>query len=115
MENFEFYTPTRVLFGKGQEENVGKLVKEFGGTKVLLHYGGQSAERSGLLGKVRKCLEAEGIEYVEFGGVQANPELPKVREGIALCLKEKVDFSDGKVGIMVLPVFIGIVTLQMLS
>ena len=92
MENFEFYTPTRVLFGKGQEENVGKLVKEFGGTKVLLHYGGQSAERSGLLGKVRKCLEAEGIEYVEFGGVQANPELPKVREGIALCLKEKVDF-----------------------
>ena len=92
MENFEFYTPTRVLFGRGQEENVGKLIREFGGTKVLLHYGGQSAERSGLLGRVRKYLEAEGLSYVEFGGVQANPELPKVREGIALCLKEKVDF-----------------------
>ncbi len=92
MENFEFYAPTRILFGKGEEEKVGKLVKEYGGTKVLLHYGGQSAKKSGLLDKVKKLLEAEGIEYVEFGGVRANPELPMVREGIELCTREKVDF-----------------------
>jgi len=92
MENFEFYTPTRVLFGKGQEEKVGKLIKEFGGTKVLLHYGGQSAKKSGLLDRVKGYLEAEGLEYVELGGVRANPELALVKEGVALARKEKVDF-----------------------
>lgn len=92
MDNFEFYAPTRILFGKGQEENVGKLVKEFGGTKVLLHYGGASAKKSGLLDKVKSLLEAEGLEYVELGGVRPNPELALVREGIELCRKEGVDF-----------------------
>ena len=92
MENFEFYTPTRVLFGKGQEENVGKLIREFGGTKVLVHYGGSSAKKSGLLDRVKAYLEAEGLEYVELGGVKANPEIALVREGVALARKEKVDF-----------------------
>ncbi|MDO5140966.1 MAG: NADH-dependent alcohol dehydrogenase, partial [Eubacteriales bacterium] len=49
MENFEFYAPTRVLFGKGQEENTGKLIREFGGSRVLVHFGGSSAKKSGLL------------------------------------------------------------------
>ncbi len=92
MENFEFYAPTRILFGKGQENNVGKLVKEFGGTKVLLHYGGASAKKSGLLDKVKGLLEEEGIAYVELGGVRPNPELDMVYKGIELCKKENVDF-----------------------
>ncbi len=92
MENFEFYAPTRILFGKGQENEVGKLVKEFGGTRVLIHYGGKSAKRSGLIDKVKALLDEEGISYVEFGGVKANPELPMVKEGIELCTREKIDF-----------------------
>lgn len=92
MDNFIYETPTRVFFGKGEEEKTGEHVKEFGGTKVLIHYGGKSAKESGLLDRVKKSLESAGLEYVELGGVVANPELELVREGIALCLKEKVDF-----------------------
>ena len=69
MNNFVYETPTNVYFGKGEEEKVGKLVAEFQPKKVLLHYGGQSAEKSGLLDKVRNCLKAEGILFVELGGV----------------------------------------------
>lgn len=92
MDNFIYETPTRVFFGKGEEEKTGEHVKEFGGTKVLIHYGGKSAKESGLLERVKKSLERAGLEYVELGGVVANPELKLVREGIDLCLKEKVDF-----------------------
>ena len=92
MNNFVYETPTKVYFGKGEEEKVGKLVAEFQPKKVLLHYGGQSAEKSGLLDKVRNCLKAEGILFVELGGVQPNPELPLVRKGIELCIREGVDF-----------------------
>ena len=67
-------------------------MKQYGGTKVLVHYGGQSAERSGLLDKICRALEAEGIAYVKLGGVVPNPRLSKVHEGIELCRKEKVDF-----------------------
>ena len=91
MKNFVYYTPTEVVFGKGSESKVGSLVKQFGGKKVLLHYGGKSAERSGLLGRVCGALDAECVEYVKLGGVVPNPRLSKVYEGIELCRKEGVD------------------------
>ena len=92
MENFIYETPTKVYFGKGEELKVGKLIKEFNPKKVLLHYGGKSAQASGLLDRVRKCLADEGIAFVELGGVIANPELGLVRKGIELCQREGVDF-----------------------
>jgi hypothetical protein len=92
MNNFVYDTPTRVYFGKDEELKVGKLAAEFAPKKVLIHYGGKSAKESGLLDRVKNCLEAENIAYVELGGVVANPELPLVREGIELCRKEGVDF-----------------------
>ncbi len=92
MKNFKYYAPTKVLFGKSTEDKVADLVKEFGGTKVLLHYGGQSAEKSGLLGKVEKSLQDAGIAYVKLGGVVPNPRVSKVREGIELCKQEGIDF-----------------------
>ncbi len=92
MNNFTYYTPTKVFFGKGEELKVGKIIKEYGAEKVLIHYGGSSAKKSGLLDKVKDCLDSENISYVELGGVVPNPTLSLVRKGIALCLKEKVDF-----------------------
>lgn len=92
MENFEFYSPTCFVFGKDTENQAGKYVKRFGGSKVLIHYGGGSAERSGLLGRVRSSLDASGIAYVELGGVKPNPRSGLVYEGIDLCRREGVDF-----------------------
>ncbi len=92
MHNYEYYTPTRVVFGKGTENEAGRLVKAQNCKKVLLHYGGNSAKRSGLLDRVCKSLEAESIDYVMLGGVVPNPRLSLVREGIGLCKKEGVDF-----------------------
>lgn len=92
MKDFKFYAPTKVLFGKNSETRVAELVNEFGGKKVLLHYGGKSAEKSGLLGKVEASLQAEGIEYVKLGGVVPNPRLSLVREGIEICKRENIDF-----------------------
>ena len=92
MENFIYETPTKVYFGKDEELKVGKIIKEFNPKKVLLHYGGKSAQASGLLDRVRKCLADEGIAFVELGGVVANPELALVRKGIELCKREEVDF-----------------------
>lgn len=92
MEQFVYYAPTRVLFGKGQENNVAELIKKEGGHKVLLHYGGESAKKSGLLDRVEHILKQEGISYVLLGGVIANPVLSKVKEGINLCRQEGVDF-----------------------
>lgn len=92
MENFTYYSPTYFVFGKGEENNTGKYVKRFGGTKVLIHYGMGSVVRLGVLDRVKKSLEQEGIAYVELGGVQPNPRSGLVYEGIELCRKEKVDF-----------------------
>ena len=92
MQNFEYYAPTRVVFGRGTEAETGRLVREQGGTKVLIHYGGGSAKRSGLLDAIAASLDAAGIAHVELGGVKPNPRLSKVREGIALCKREGVDF-----------------------
>ena len=92
MENFTFYSPTFFAFGKDTENEAGAYVKRFGGSKVLIHYGGNSAKRSGLLDRVKKSLENEGLEYVELGGVKPNPRSGLVYEGIDLCKKEGVDF-----------------------
>ena len=92
MFNFTYYTPTKVAFGKGAEDQTGELTKSFGGSRVLIHYGGKSAVKSGLLDKVKKSLDDAGIFHVELGGVVPNPHLGKVREGIELCKENKVDF-----------------------
>ena len=92
MQNFIYETPTKIYFGKDEEAKVGKILREFAPKKVLIHYGGQSAKKSGLLDRVKKALDDENISYVELGGVVANPELSLVRKGIALCLSEGVDF-----------------------
>jgi len=92
MQNFSFYSPTFFQFGKDSEAKAGELVKNFGGTKVLIHYGGGSVVRSGLLDRVKKSLEAENISFIELGGVKPNPRSGLVYEGIELCKKEDVDF-----------------------
>ena len=92
MENFNYYTPTRVIFGRGTENQTGELVKQQGCRKVLVHYGGNSAKKSGLLDRIFRSLEEAGIDYVSLGGVVPNPRLSLVYEGIELCKKEQVDF-----------------------
>ena len=92
MHNFQYYTPTKVVFGKDTEKQTGSLVKEQGGKKVLIHYGGGSVIRSGLLDRVKASLAAEHIDFVELGGAVPNPRLGLVYEGIELCKKEGVDF-----------------------
>jgi len=92
MFNFNYYTPTEVVFGKGTEAQTGAMVKKYGGTKVLIHYGGGSVKRSGLLDRVKASLEEAGVGYAELGGVVPNPHLELVYKGIELCKKEGVDF-----------------------
>ena len=92
MENFAYYTPTKVVFGKDEEKNIGKLAKEFGAKKVLIHYGGGSAVRSGLIDKIKTSLTEESISFVELGGVKPNPRLSLIYEGIKLAKENSVDF-----------------------
>ncbi|MBP2630569.1 MAG: yugK [Firmicutes bacterium] len=92
MDNFRFYAPTYFCFGKDSESNIGELVKRFGGTKVLIHYGGGSIKQNGVFDKVVASLKEAVIPYVEQGGVMPNPRSGLVYEGIELCRKEKVDF-----------------------
>ncbi len=92
MENFNFYSPTFFAFGKARESDCGELIKRFGGSKVLIHYGGGSVVRSGLLDRVKESLKKSDIEFVELGGVMPNPRSGLVYEGIELCKKEKVNF-----------------------
>ena len=92
MFDFKYYTPTKVIFGKNTESKVADLIKEFGGTKVLVHYGGGSVVRSGLLQRVTDTLDSAGIKYIVLGGAVPNPHLGLVYEGIELCKKENVDF-----------------------
>ena len=92
MKGFTYYTPTKVVFGLNASEKVGRLVKEQGCKKVLIHYGGGSVVRSGLLDRIKAALDAAGVAHVELGGVVPNPHLSKAREGIALCKAENVDF-----------------------
>ncbi len=92
MRNFTFYSPTCFVFGKETEKQAGSLVKRFSGSRVMIHYGGGSAARSGLLDRVKSSLEQEGIYAVELGGVQPNPRSGLVYRGIELCRKENIDF-----------------------
>ena len=92
MVNFEYLVPTKMVFGKGTEEEAGRLIKEFGGHKALIHWGGDYVRTTGLLERIERGLAAEGIEYVEMDGVVPNPRLSLVKEGVELCKKEGVDF-----------------------
>lgn len=92
MNNFDFYSPTYFAFGKDREQDAGALVRRFGGTKVLIHYGGGSVVRSGLLDRVKASLDSVGIPWLELGGVKPNPRSGLVRNGIELCRREGVDF-----------------------
>lgn len=92
IKDFNYYAPTRVVFGHKSEEQLPSLIQQYGGKKVLIHYGGGSAKRSGLLDKVCQLLSDAGIAYTALGGVVPNPLLSKVREGIDLCRREQVDF-----------------------
>lgn len=92
MNNFTFYSPTYFVFGKDTECRAGEFVKKFGGSRVLIHYGGGSVVRSGLLDRIKASLTAENMEYVLLGGVMPNPRSGLVYEGIELCKKEKIDF-----------------------
>ncbi len=92
MNNFTFYSPTCFSFGKDAENNAGALVKRFGGAKVLIHYGGGSVVRSGLLDRVKASLDRKNIPYAELGGIKPNPRSGLVYEGIELCKKEHIDF-----------------------
>ena len=92
MENFNFYSPTEFVFGKDRENEVGSYVRKYGGTKVLIHYGGGSAVKSGLIDKVKKSLDDAGITHCELGGVKPNPRDTLVYKGIDLCRSEGVDF-----------------------
>ena len=92
MLDFTYQSPVKLYFGKGEEQNIGKYVREYGGSRVLLHYGGGSVVRSGLMRLVREKLEAEGMAVFELGGAQPNPRVELCREGIGLCRREGVDF-----------------------
>ena len=92
MFDFKYFTPTKVLFGKNTEDKVADLIQEFGGKKVLIHYGGGSVIRSGLMQRVTDKLDAAGITYVKLGGAVPNPRLSLVYEGIELIKKEGIDF-----------------------
>lgn len=92
MYDFEYYTPTKVIFGRGSDDKIGVTLKEYGYSKILLHYGKGSAEKTGLLGKIRNQLSEAGLHYVELGGVEANPKLDLIRRGIEYAKSEKIDF-----------------------
>ena len=92
MQNFEYCVPTKVVFGRDTESRCGELVRECGGTHALVVYGGGSAVRSGLLGRCTDSLKAAGIPYELLGGVQPNPRLRRVREGLALAKETGADF-----------------------
>ncbi len=92
MENFEFESPTHFAFGRGAEKRTGALVRSFGGTKALLHFGGGSVKANGIYDKVVQSLDEAGVEYVPLGGVKPNPREALVREGIDIVRRGKIDF-----------------------
>lgn len=92
MNDFTFFSPTRLIVGRGAEQQTGEWIKKYGGSKVLLHHSGGHTKSSGLVDKVAASILAAGLEYVELGGVVPNPRLELVYHGIELCRREKVDF-----------------------
>ena len=91
MEQFSFYTPTKVIFGKGVQSQVGAVIKSYGFKKILFHYGSGSIKKSGLYDQIVASLRENGIEFVELGGVQPNPKLSLSRKAAQLCIDEKVE------------------------
>lgn len=91
MQNFVFHAPTKLVFGKETEKQVGALISEYGYKKVLVHYGQGSVKESGLLERVLQSLKQNNVDYVLLGGVQPNPEIDMVREAIPLCKKENIE------------------------
>ena len=92
MKNFQYYTPTKVFFGRKEEEKIGDILKEFKAQKILLHYGQNSVIKSGLLGKIKSLLEASKINYLELGGVEPNPKLSLVEKGVQVVKENGIDF-----------------------
>lgn len=92
MENFIYCAPTKVIFGKGIETQIGSELKSLGASRVLVHYGSGSAKKTGLLDKVLNSLQQAGLSFLELGGVAPNPKLSFIHQGIALCRAQKIDF-----------------------
>ena len=92
MESFVYHMPTEIRFGPGSEDGAAELVRKYGGRRVLVVYGGGSAVKSGLIGRLTAQLEAAGLTAVPFGGAQPNPRLAHAREGAALARAQDVDF-----------------------
>ena len=92
MNNFDWYAPTHIVFGRGTESEVSSLLKSSKCNRVLLHYGSGSVIRTGLLDKIKSSLDKAGIDYIELGGVVANPRLSLVYEGIELAKSKGVEF-----------------------
>jgi alcohol dehydrogenase YqhD (iron-dependent ADH family) len=81
MRNFEFLSPTKIIFGKETHKQVGSVIRSYGYKKVLIHYGMQHIKKTGLYDQVVESLNEAGIQSVELGGVQPNPVLSTVRKG----------------------------------
>jgi len=92
MTGFTFQSPTLFRFGVDAELETGELARRFGAKKALVHFGGGSCQRSGLLDRVTASLSAAGVSFVTLGGVKPNPRSDKVEEGVELALREGVDF-----------------------
>ena len=92
MDNYIYYTPTKVFFGLDYENNIGKIIKEYGFSNILIHYGQNSVVKSGLLDRVLDSVTKENINYTLLGGVVPNPLLSKVLEGVKICKDKKIDF-----------------------
>src|SRR5574344_3079898 len=91
MQNFSFYNPTKIEFGKDKEKNIGKYINKYSIKKVLIVYGSERIKKDGLFDDVTKSLKEHNIEFVEFGGVVSNPVLSTIKEAIKLAKKEKVE------------------------
>lgn len=92
MDNFVFYNPAKIIFGKDQEKTAGEWIRKYDGHKVLLHYGGGSIKKNGVYDTIIASLKANDLPFVELGGVVPNPRYSLIQEGIALCKREGVDF-----------------------
>lgn len=91
MRDFNFYTPTKVFFGKGKEKCVGEIIKDYGFKKIMLQYGMGSIKKYGLYDTVMDSLKENGIEVVEVGGVEANPKYDFINKAIEIAVREKVE------------------------
>lgn len=92
MINFNYHTPTEIVFGRETENQTAALIKKYGGKNVLIHYGGKSAQKLGIIDKVTQLFSNENISYTILGGVVPNPRLKKVKEGIQICKEKNIDF-----------------------